>query len=1249
MGDKSIDTNTFSFGDEANYVNLTTNKVIVGPSHFNNQANLFVYDNATYEFVTFKMTGGRDPATGHYLSDVGIDLGNNGRFEYRFGGNGVGQWGNQTSFMNSEYTSLKKGEAYPSKEGDLYYIKLPSDSVVRSTTVNLTHLDEAVTKRTMIPSSNNWGRGYMYHYNYYPYGYSYFYPAANAGTYAQSNNYPSPSDYSYASGYPMENAYLKWDINSDAFKVPVGADIKEYELNWPIQMYKRSGSFPGYSGSYHYGDRYYKLYGVTSSWPTSYQYTSTIYYDTNLEWSEFKRINPTWRDTPDASYFSEGYHGSSSATYYDYSVKYDLIDLLEEWNSQTLANNGIMITMAETPYCDGFPQWTGYSYYSNRANYYQFYYRGTMYSPGASSSYNAYKPVISLSYVLDSKNPWIDVGDDEVNDWSYSGTFVGSNVVSGFQGPINNYLRTHFPDEIDDYGNSFTYVPVRLGADTAGKISISDFKVEYDYQATVFYNPASRNLLNELQSLIPITGEGYSLLEINVTSSTEGALEFSNLRLVGEKPNYAPRSIDVQDIETHEGVQESRLLAVSDHFWDQDQEASTLHYLIQKNDHPDHVDLYLWKDVDDTVWLGIDTTRDENWNGGIECQLSATDEFGKYVFSNQFKINVEPVNDPPYAMMMPPDMITNEGVDPILLEYQAPEGRGIASGKEVFVVEDGGSPYFADVEGQYINLDFELLGPDMMPVNLAWYNEDGHKIYRGADNRIYMTVLPPEYTDDPDNWLILFGSDPDFSTGEDSYHLKIYASDDPYDLNGQANVTFSFTVNAQNDPPDILPIPDVTLNEDGTFVSTYVFIDEYISDRDNDMGDLQVSFISANEDVMVSLDPEGHLVIELGMDFNGVVPITVEVFDGSDFAISTFNVRVRSINDAPFLNVGNLYNGQVISGMFLVKGTANDIEKQLKSVELAIVPLGDVIYADDWQLTQGLYVWQFLMDIRYTAGGSYTIYVRAFDGKDFSQVTSFDVTIEPLITLVNSKPPEVSISTPMLGDQSDTITVTGTVSDDSGVVSFVEYRVDGGIWRKASLVGDSEWNVIINTRRLSNEEHNLSVRAYDEKLYSDIAFRRFDVFNEDSDGDGIPNDIEVSLLMDPFNKLDGTMDFDGDGYSNQEELMVYNTDPFSGISVPEDDGTGSVIDTWAVIFIVAALLCAAVIIGLFVLNIRMERNIHLWRENLGRRRAERKPKTLLQRIVEIAPTHLTYGGVPEGPTLPGQSYTEQDMLPPMQE
>ena len=56
----------------------------------------------------------------------------------------------------------------------------------------------------------------------------------------------------------------------------------------------------------------------------------------------------------------------------------------------------------------------------------------------------------------------------------------------------------------------------------------------------------------------------------------------------------------------------------------------------------------------------------------------------------------------------------------------------------------------------------------------------------------------------------------------------------------------------------------------------------------------------------------------------------------------------------------------------------------------------------------------------------------------------------------------------------------------------------------------------------------------------------------DSDGDGIPDDVELDLGLDPNNPLDAGEDPDGDGLTNLEEATIHMTDPFNG----DSDGDG---------------------------------------------------------------------------------------------
>ncbi|MFW3147059.1 MAG: Ig-like domain-containing protein [Thermoplasmatota archaeon] len=1257
LGDeKTINTKEFSFGELGNPINLTEKELVIDGTLMNDTANLFIYNNATYDLLSFDVTAGPSP-TGDYPSEVTIDIGNNGRPEYRFSGYGVGLWGNQVNFMDQGKNSLKAADIFPSREGNTYYVKLPSKAVATSATVDLTHLDVTVNGNVMIPNNgNNFASSYWYHYN--DYGYSYYYPGTTySTTYGSPNLYTmQTSGYTYVYGYPMANAYLKWNVNDPSLTVPAGANVMQYQLNWPIYLYRYSGTWPGVSGTYHMGQRTYGAFAVTSSWPSTTTSVSTAnqYGGLSAEYNDFKNINPTWRSTPASTYSVGEYHGTTSGYFYNSNVVYDLKGLLQEWNSGSLKNNGIMVAMYRTPYCT-MPHYSGYTYTNNNANRMLYYYRGYMYHPAASTSYNAYKPKLIYSYKLDSINPWVDIGSDGVKDWGYQGEYVGSTVLDSWEGLLNQYLRTHFPDEVDDYGNEWTYVPIKVGADSAGKITASNFRVTYNYTASVYFNPYTGTATKELNSLVPSTEEGAKLIKIMVKSNTQGKITLDNLKMKGEKPNYRPTADHIPDIEIDEGTVNSRLIPISDYFHDIDQDPATLDFRFLKNDGSGHADLYFTpvNPSDGKRYIGIDTTKDRDWSGEIKIQISAMDRFGKDVQSNDFKITILPVNDLPYVTAEMPNIITTEGINSILLEYNAPAGRDVANGKEFITVHKGGAPYFYDIENDHLYFDFELLDARMAPVDLAWSDDDGFKIYRTNDNQAYLTVLPPEYTEDPDNWILLFGSDPDFTTSEGPLYVNVFASDIRTDVRGECKTTFRIYVNSINDAPVISIIPDIILNEDEKYISPTAFVSEYVRDVDNSLNDLTVRFHSQDPSVSLYIDAVGRLHIDLDLDFNGVVLITMEVFDGGNTVVGSFYVRVRSVNDPPLVIVKNLYEGQRITELYRIKGTANDIEKNLQYVQVAVTEKGSTLYLDDWVVAEGAYVWQYLLDIREFEDGDYTVYVRGFDGRDYSEVQTFGIKVETPKPSEPSDPPVVTITTPMDGVLKDTVIVEGTVDDDSGTISFIEYRVDGSTWRKASMTSGTVWRIVIDTNTLANGDHNLSVRAYDGKVYSELVFKKFDVYNEDSDKDGIPNEVEIALLMDPFNKLDGTMDFDGDGFSNYNELMgKEKTDPFDANDHPESkDDQEPLIDTWALVLIIASIISAVIIMGLFFMNVRMEHNMQSWKEDLNRRRVHRRSKTLLQRIVEIAPTFIGGGYAEQGPALPGASPKTEtfEALPPMRE
>ncbi len=1306
-GMKDISTDKFSKGTVENLINVTSSEVIIGDELFNDDTQLLIHNNATYSYVSMDLMGGPD-ADGNYSEDVTVDLGSNQRTDYRFTGPGIGAWGNQSYGFDMNMNPSKTPALYPSPEGHTALVKLPSKAKVSSVDFNINHPAESVVMERLFRANNldHFGYSLLYYYmdeepdwDYYYYQFQHeYYPMkyvshSSSGIRDQPwtwdnygpifiNDYTSWWGYRYGYGYTDTRYYMQWDLDHPDFMVPDGATIVSYSLNYPVKQTYGS-AWNGYDWTsnteyYYSGEKDYGVFALTDAPLSTFNYNDKTlgeyrnaynYYYSNsysksgldgIYESVFEDAMPTNRTDPIDSYtMQESFSDSSQVT--DYNVMFDLSPVVEEWRDGSLDNNGIFLTMHKTPYStaphlrnEGTDYYVTYNsdYDSGSAfskNHCDFYRFGVFTSPFTTSgSWTSLRPKLLIEYTVDSENPWVDVADDGVIDFSYIGKYEGITPLSGYQSTFNNYLSTHLPDEVDEYGNEWTYVPIKIGADAAGRIFIQNISIKYDYTAKVFYNPTSTNLLNELNTIVPMREDGLTMVPINISASSKGKLTLSNLQLTGTKPNYRPKVALIEDIDVDEGIDNQMFLALSDLFYDEDQPAETLIYKVQKNDKPNNVDIKIHRSEarDGKVYLWIDTSKDPNWHGTVHTQISATDMYGKDTWTNVFGINILPVNDPPLQSQELPPITAEEGLDTLLIEYTAPTGRDIAQGKRSFYFRSDGKPYFSDIEGQKIYLDFELLGADMEPQYLERTTEDGFRIYRGNNNEVSLFVLPPEYTEDPDNFVLVIGSSPDYSSEDGAYYLKVYTSDDKDNRRSQSNYTMPIMIGSVNDPPTFSAIPDINLDEDTVYTGSIKFIETYVHDVDNTTEDLVIELVSTNPSVKIGLTDAGYLHVEPEMDFSGVSQVIVKASDGISMVSTSFNVRVRSINDIPVVIASNIYNGKTIDGMYYLRGTGNDKEKTLRWIEVAIIKEGDILYEDEWMEAEGAYVWQFLLDIREYSDGDHYIMIRAYDGRDYSDVLSFSVMMDSPETKQLSPPPTVTITTQVSGKQSEKLTMEGTATDDSNYVEYAEYRVDGGTWKKAALAGTG-WTAMIDTRTLTNEIHNFTVRAFDGKSYSKEAFVRFEVFNEDSDLDGIPNSVEKLYGMDPFNKLDGRMDYDLDGFLNVDEINQ-GYDPFDGKSHPKIDSDDPILEIWAIIFIAVAVIMTILIIGLFLLNIQMEKNIHAWREDAHSKRALKRPKTLLQKIVELAPTYIH--AAPTGPALPtGQAVEQRESLPPAPE
>ncbi|MCD6383916.1 MAG: hypothetical protein J7L88_05590, partial [Thermoplasmata archaeon] len=280
--------------------------------------------------------------------------------------------------------------------------------------------------------------------------------------------------------------------------------------------------------------------------------------------------------------------------------------------------------------------------------------------------------------------------------------------------------------------------------------------------------------------------------------------------------------------------------------------------------------------------------------------------------------------------------------------------------------------------------------------------------------------------------------------------------------------------------------------------------------------------------------------------------------------------------------------------------------------------------------------------------GETTIKVRAYDGIAYSEEKTFSVILRnPYEAAEENLPPVVNVTSSLTGTLSGVVTIMGTASDDSGYVAKVEVKVDDGVWRPA--VGTKVWTYELNTREYLSGKHTLYIRAFDGKIFGDPVKIEIQIYNEDSDGDGIPDADEIKLRLNPFNPNDATFDYDGDGYTNYEEYKA-NTDIRNGNIHPleEKKEEKEPLTFWTMIF--SALAMVILVLIAYSLILSVERKRVKWVEGIESLRVKTRGPTFLQKMVKmkeaILPA-LVSAPAEAGPALPGaEEGVDRSALPP---
>ena len=130
---------------------------------------------------------------------------------------------------------------------------------------------------------------------------------------------------------------------------------------------------------------------------------------------------------------------------------------------------------------------------------------------------------------------------------------------------------------------------------------------------------------------------------------------------------------------------------------------------------------------------------------------------------------------------------------------------------------------------------------------------------------------------------------------------------------------------------------------------------------------------------------------------------------------------------------------------------------------------------------------------RPNATGNFTVTVRATDVKGgfTDQTFIIEVLAKPPVI---QKPPTLSVSSSINNTKvKKAITIQGTAGVGSRPVTSVQFSIDGGPWQDAT--GTENWSFTVDTSKLKNGQHAVTVRAYDGTSYSEETLLNIEVDN----------------------------------------------------------------------------------------------------------------------------------------------------------
>jgi sugar lactone lactonase YvrE len=237
--------------------------------------------------------------------------------------------------------------------------------------------------------------------------------------------------------------------------------------------------------------------------------------------------------------------------------------------------------------------------------------------------------------------PWdvsVDVGADDIIDWNLPGKLDGSRRIASLAAPLNAILA-NMTGTPDGYGNPMVTFPVDIRNGGRGLLALTDVLLDYDCTIELAY--VSEALEPYFRNQSYANASGNMTIPVSYSAASAGGIRLAGLNITAD---FAPVLLSpIPDIAMDEDTSNATLCDLARHF--RDDFDTRLSFRLVNVSNSSIADIMLAGDSMLAVDCTMPSSRD--WNGMIEMAACATDSRGLSTLSNEFRIIVRPVNDPP--------------------------------------------------------------------------------------------------------------------------------------------------------------------------------------------------------------------------------------------------------------------------------------------------------------------------------------------------------------------------------------------------------------------------------------------------------------------------------------------------------------------------------------------------------------------------------------------------------------------------